>query len=195
MFPSWITPRRVLVLFLLLALAVMSWWLRKAPTIVLGKQAAPVSELPDYILKQFELRVLDQTGTLRHQLNAAQMEHYPRSDTVELTAPRISMHRDDAELWVIEARRGRLDNKEQLAWLEGDVEIYRMGRDGHSDLEVRTADLQLNLQEKVARTDQPVRAQQTGVGKVTAASLRLDLRDDRLELTKQVQFLYETQTP
>ncbi|MEW5756739.1 MAG: LPS export ABC transporter periplasmic protein LptC [Pseudomonadota bacterium] len=195
MIASWITPRRALVFLLLLLLVMMSWWLRKTPTIVLGEEAAPVAELPDYIIKRFELRVLDQSGALRHQLGAQQMEHYPRSDTVTLTAPRISLHRDAAELWVIEAQRGRLDNKQQLAWLEGEVGIYRMDQDGGSDMEVRTAELQLNLQDKVARTDQPVYAQQAGVGKASAASLRLDLRDDRLELTKQVQFIYETQTP
>lgn len=189
-------PARRVFLFLgLIALVLVSWWLSESPTIIPLKRGEAPQEKPDYHMKRLKLRVMDSRGALNYLVSAQDLAHFKTDDVTALEDLQVILYRGETPFWVAQARQGRLVGARQMLELSGDVYVERLTAGGRAPLEIRAEDLLVDLAAETARSDRPVTVVQSGMGRIGATGMRMDLVNDRLELQAQVRFVYESQNP
>ncbi|KAF1690344.1 LPS export ABC transporter periplasmic protein LptC [Pseudoxanthomonas taiwanensis] len=178
---------RVALGVVLLVAAVVSGWSawrmrdRAAPT-------AAAAERSDYVLRDFELVVLDREGSESVRLRAPVLQRSRQDESLDIGQPLFLVPGEPGP-WRLRADRAWVSPDGELARLEGNVE-------GDSDpaapapTAFRTTRLELVPGQNLARTDQPVRLTQPGIIQ-TATGLQADLRTGRYRLLSQVKTRYE----
>lgn len=90
---------------------------------------APTStlEVPDnidYYLSNLKYRSMNQQGSLHYLLQSPYLEHFIQQDISRLQQPTMQFYGDNSE-WLIQAKTGRLQHKEELFELLQQVELQR----------------------------------------------------------------------
>lgn len=109
---------------------------------------------PDYIIEGLNSDSFDEQGNLIQQIAARKASHYPADDITLLEGPTVLLHENNLPKWGIRSNRGQLI-KDQRILLEGEVIIVPLQSTGN-DFSLTTASLNIDLQEKIADTDQTV---------------------------------------
>jgi lipopolysaccharide export system protein LptC len=148
-------PARLFPLLLMLALALLTFWLERA----VQEEAVHPSlrrHDPDYTVENFELRRFGAQGALEATLAAAKMIHYPDDDSTELVAPRMVQSRPDEPRLTVSAERGALSRSGDEVFLYENVLLVREAGPARPETRMRTTFLHVIGAKSLVRTDREV---------------------------------------
>ncbi|HEX5093486.1 MAG TPA: LPS export ABC transporter periplasmic protein LptC [Burkholderiales bacterium] len=152
---------RIFPLVLMLALALLSFWLdrttREAPGPV-----APNRHNADYSAEHFTITDYGRDGSPESTLSAIRMVHYPEDDTTVLAAPRLVRTRAGQPRLVLSADRGTLSRDAEDIYLNDNVLLVREAAGEVPEARMRTSYLHLQRTRGVATTDREVQIEEPG---------------------------------
>lgn len=97
----------------------------------------------------------DPQGHAINRLEGATMEHFPDTDSYDITAPRAVGHQADAPVTVGTADSATLDQHGERITLNGNAHLQRLPDATHKLLDVRSEQLILEPSQDLVYTDQP----------------------------------------
>ncbi len=189
MFAGRITRQQLIIGFLLLSLAAISWWSDDPILLPDAQEQALIGE-PDFYMRGLRLHVLGEKGQTQRYISAESLMHYPQNDLAVLEQPKIAIYRGSEPAWIIEAKQGTLLSQEKLS-LNGSVVIYKGSVVGNGALQLSAEAIDINLLLEQAVSDGDILVQQHGMGELKGRGMVLDLQDNRLHLQSQVRVIYE----
>jgi lipopolysaccharide export system protein LptC len=146
-----------LPLLLMAVLAAGTWWLvRKAPVIDTHQAIAPVRHEADYVMTHFMVQRFAPDGSLRTQLEGAQLRHYPDDDTLEIDDARIRAVGDNGTLTLASAKRALANGDGSEIQLIGDARVTRPADGKEAEVQFRSEFLQAFRNIEQVRSNQPV---------------------------------------
>jgi lipopolysaccharide export system protein LptC len=180
-----------LTLVLLAVIAGASTWaLRHLNPSAPSATPAP-GHAPDYYLKGATITQLGTTGKLDYRLLAKQATHHPDDGSVDLSAPRLTWYGDQSaqnKPWRVTAAHGLVPAGGNIVHLTGHVVVTHREKGG-ATLKIFTPRLDLETQNRVARTDAPVRIVR-GPSHVHATGMVIQLTRNHLRLENAVRGTY-----
>lgn len=146
---------RLFPLLLVLALALLSFWLERA---VREEQVHPSLKRhdPDYVVQNFVITKYNASGGAESTLAAAKMVHYPDDDSTELLAPRMVQAKPGEPRMTLTADRGSLSQDGDEVFLYGNVLLVREGDAERPETRIRTSFLHVVGARSLVRTDREV---------------------------------------
>jgi len=178
-------PRTTLLLIVLLAAALGSWYLSRSKTPAYDSGLPLDSVYRGYYLKQARILGTGSDGTLLYEIEADRAEQQ-EDDRIEFTTVRIRYSPESDVPWVVNADRATLREGAPQITLSGHVKILNSGKTKGEDTEIRTQFLELDPNTFIAETDQRVQIR-FGTRSVTATGMLASLNDDRIELKSNVR--------
>lgn len=151
-----------LPVLLMMLFALGTWWLvRNAPRLHDLVPDAPLSSEPDYFMRQFSVRSFDAAGRLKSELTGAEGHHFPASDTLEVSEPRMRSYDEQNRTTVATARRAVSTGDGAEIRLYGDAQVVREatprpGGGSAPRLQIRGEFLHAFTEEERVSSDQPV---------------------------------------
>ena len=174
--------RAFLTLVLVAGAAISGWalWSQRAPA-----TAAPeAGGLPDYVLNEFQLVVLDEQGRESFTLEAPKLARDPGVRTMEIETPVFTIPDGDAKdrtvgAWVVRSQTGWISAAGDELRLRGDVRADSQGASG--PVAMRTQEL--NVFPETNRATSAVEVTVTEPGFILAGhSLEADLAAGNIRL-------------
>jgi lipopolysaccharide export system protein LptC len=145
---------------------------------------------PDYYLLQMVRRTMNREGGLQSVLSAEEVFHYPDDDTTELAHPHMEIYNGGENPWQVVADRGTVKSDNEVIFLHGPVEIWRVDADGRREYEILTSELRVFPKVQYAETDNAATIKSpTTVTKTRG--FRANFEHNRLELLEQVRTRHE----
>jgi lipopolysaccharide export system protein LptC len=180
---------RLFPLVLMLALALLSFWLERA-----ARQgpapASPDRHDADYSVERFTITDFGSDGTPESALSAVKMVHYPHDDSTVLAAPHLVQTRPAQPRLVLSADRGTLSRDGADLFLNDNVLLVRAPDEGLPETRMRTSYLHLVRARALARTDREVRIEEGG-RTLVGRGMEYDNEARRLSLRSQVRGSFE----
>lgn len=173
-------------LALLVALALLSTWLKHAVEVTDDGRDARKRHDPDFWIEQIALSRFDPEGELQYTLAAQRWTHYPDDDTTHVTTPQVRFRRAGQDDTLITAGRGVLTGPGDVVTLSDAVRIA--GRKAAADAlpwQADTARLTLVPDAETATTDADVLFTQ-GATRMQGTGLDFNQRERRLTLLHEV---------
>jgi len=184
-----LSSARLFPLVLMLALALLSFWLertaRQAPA-----TAAPHRHDPDYSVEQFSITDFGTDGTPRSTLSAVKMVHYPDDDTTVLAAPRLVQTRPAQPRLTLSADRGTLSRDGKDVFLNDNVLLVREPAESTPATRMSTSYLHMVPELATASTDREVRVEEPG-RVLVGRGMHYDNQARRLILLSEVRGRFE----
>ncbi len=146
----------------------------------------------DYFMNDFTISQLDETGQLKHRLQATQLNHFSAEEPTRLEQPQLEVFDGDRVVWRINAEQGEINQQQDEVVLQGAVRLRQQRRDG--TLQLATSQLRIQPGEGRADTDQAVTLTR-GASRIDAVGMQLEQEGRRLVLLSQVRGYYEAATP
>jgi lipopolysaccharide export system protein LptC len=156
-----LSSTRVFPLVLMLALALLSFWLDRTTRETPGP-AAPNRHNADYSVEHFTITDFGRDGSPESTLTAIRMVHYPEDDTTVLAAPKLVQNRSGQPRLVLSADRGTLSHDAEDIYLHDNVLLVREAAGDVPEARMRTSYLHLQRTRGVATTDREVRIEEPG---------------------------------
>ena len=181
--------RYLIVLIVVLAIALISYWLLTTVEAPTGRLAPEARHDPDYFLENFKITVYQADGTPAYFLNAAYLNHYPDDDTLALKRLQIEYHDDENQTWITTANEATAYENTEVMHLTGDVQIHRQTQKPEQAVTVSTDTLRIDFTKKYASTDAEVKI----VGKnssIDAKGMNVDMAAGRLILLSAARGRY-----
>lgn len=101
------------------------WLVRNAPDLHAGGPERPLRHEPDYRLHNFAVRSFDATGRMTSELRGVEGHHYPDTDTLEVSQPRLRAFDEKGQLTVGRADRGVSNGDGSDIQLYGSARVVR----------------------------------------------------------------------
>lgn len=169
-------------------LALGTYWLaRNTPVFApAAAQRAPTHE-PDYFMRGFSVKSFDANGRLKSELRGTEGRHFPDTDTLEITQPRIRSFNEHGALTVATANKAIANADGSQVQLIGNAVVTRdASREGQGpatpSMEIKSEFLHAFLDKERLTTDRPVVITR-GADQFSADSLQYD----NLERVVQMQ--------
>jgi lipopolysaccharide export system protein LptC len=163
-----------LPLLLMAVLAAGTWWLvRNAPVVDSRRVTTPLRHEADYVMTRFVVQRFAPDGSLRTQIEGAQLRHYPDDDTLEIEAARIRAVGDNGTVTLASARRALANGDGSEVQLIGDARVLRPADGKAEAVEFRSEFLHAFRNVERVRSDQPVVVTQ-GTSVVRAEGMEYD---------------------
>ena len=150
-----LSATRLFPLLLVLALALLSFWLERTLRIE-ERHPALRRHDPDFQVEHFTLQKFDAAGALVASLAAAKMVHYPDDDSTELYAPRVVQTKPAAPRLAVSADRGALSQSGEEVFLYDNVLLQREAPGGLGETRIHTSFLHFVTAQSLVRTDRDV---------------------------------------
>lgn len=170
-----------LIAILLLGLLVLgTWW--ASDYALKSIEVDPPRRLTherDSWASRFVMIRTDAEGRAINRLEGRAMEHYPDTDSYDITAPKAVGHQPDSPLTVGTARYATLDQHGERITLNGDAHLQRMPDDAHQPLDVRSEQLVIEPGKDLVYTDQPALVL-NGTSTMRGQGMRYDNRTRQL---------------
>ncbi len=184
-----LSTTRLFPLVLMLALALLSFWLERA-----ARQepapAVPERHDPDYSVEQFTITDFSSAGAPESTLSAAKMVHYPDDNSTALVAPRLVQTRPDQPRLVLSADRGMLSRDGAEVFLHDNVVLVREALAASGEARMQSSFLHVMRERSLVRTDREVRISERG-RTLVGLGMEYDNEARRLELHAQVRGVFE----
>jgi len=150
-------------LSILLALTLLTFWLRYATELDEPRRDGKHRHDPDYIVSDAVLRKIDANGQLKYTLRAAEARHFPDDDTTDLLKPHLTQQptqqpdqsKKKAPV-TVSADKGHLSNDNKRVDLTDNVFIHRPATDRDEELTASMPDLTVFPDDERAVTKSPV---------------------------------------
>ena len=143
-------------LSLLLALAVLTFWLRYATELPEERRDGKNRHDPDFIISDSVLRKLDATGRLQYTLNSVEIRHYPDDDSTDMIKPHLIYLYPTRPSLTMRSERGHSNKEGQQVDLYGDVQITRAASAKDVEMNGYTPELTVFPDDEKAFTKSPV---------------------------------------
>lgn len=182
---SW---RAILTLLLLAAAALcaMSLWHHRATE----EQAAVDTGRSAYVLRDFELVSLDDTGKESFTLRAPQLQETPGKKTTDIVTPVFLLPDSDGAYWDVRAKTGWISAAHDEVRLRGKVVASNEDK-GVQPAVMRTEQLNVFPQKHTATSKVLVTLTQPG-STMQGVGMRADLKGKRIQLLSQVRGTYDS---
>jgi LPS export ABC transporter protein LptC len=176
--------RNAILLLVALLVAITSWFSRQQKS---DDDATLATERgPDAYADDVTIRVMSPAGRPVYHLLAKHIAWFPQSEQLALRQPRLEVTRPDGTRWQITAEHGRTGRAGDPVTLTGEVIIHRLASNTQNPMEIRTADVTVLSDARMALTDHTARV--TGPGyQFEAEGLTADFGQNRLELRSRVR--------
>jgi lipopolysaccharide export system protein LptC len=173
-------------LLLMLALAVLSFWLERAVQPPEYDKSGNTRHDPDFIADDFGITKMNGAGKPEYTVSAERMLHYPDDDSTAVEMPRMVQRRDQAPAIVIRADRGRISKGGEETNFYGNVVVIREAGKDEKELRVQTEYLQVFPERDIARTDRPVIITEGG-SRLTGVGMEVNNKTRQFQLQSQVR--------
>lgn len=159
----------------------------------------PLRHEPDYQMHQFSVRSFDAHGQLTSELMGVDGQHYPDTDTLEVSQPRMRSFDESGQPTVGSAQRGVSNRDGSEIQLYGDVRVVReaLAQPGGRTaprLEFRGAYLHVFVNDDRVSSDQPVELIR-GVDRFTGDAFDYDHRSGVANLRGHVRGVIQPVRP
>jgi lipopolysaccharide export system protein LptC len=177
-------------------LAMVTYWLvRHTPEPTPTQEARAARHVPDYFMREFSLKVYAPDGRLEVRVLGQQAEHFPDTDTLEVTQPRVSKVDPQGVLTTATAQQAITTPEGEQVELKGNAIVRRVpGPDAQGrpvpPFELRSEYLYVDLEHDHMRTDQPVEVMR-GADRFTADALDYDHQQGLTRMTGRVRGLLQ----
>jgi len=172
----------------------LTFWLWRQLDEDTAKDAGNTPHEPDYYLVEMIRHTMNREGGLQNVLTAEQVFHYPDDDTTELAHPHMEIYNGDANPWQVVAERGLVKANNEVIFLQGRVEIWRVDSLGQREFEILTSELRVFPKVQYAETDNAATIK--GRSTVTRTrGFRANFEHNRLELLERVRTRHEKPPP
>ena len=170
-----------LPLLMMLALALITWWLVKsAPRpVAAGAPTLPAGE-PDYTMTQFALERFDAEGRLKIRIEGQRLRHFPDTDRIEIDGAQIRAFAPDGRVTLATAQRALGNGDGSEIQLIGAAEVTAQDGSGQTLL-MRGEFLHAFLITERVQSHLPVWVKQ-GATELKASGLSYDNARGTLEL-------------
>jgi lipopolysaccharide export system protein LptC len=176
---------RLFPLVVMLALALLTFWLERAARIDQGHPALQRHD-PDYIVHDFKMLRYGKSGAPESTLTARKMVHYPDDDSTELNAPRVLQTKPGEAPLTLTADRGALSQDGEETFLYDNVLLVRGAIADQPEMRMQTTFLHLVRARSLVRTDRDVSVQEAG-RILTGRGLEFDNGSGVLHLREKVR--------
>ena len=154
------------------------------------QQQEPEIAQSDYYMEGVVSRHFDVNGKLSHVLQAPRIDYFLAEQRSLMQQPHIQLLASDGTPWDVRAREAIAEHQQDAVTLRDQVLLERIAPAGAATLRMETAQLTVNLSERRAHTDAPVRFR-SNQGEVNAVGLTADFANEKLHLLAQVKGHYE----
>jgi lipopolysaccharide export system protein LptC len=175
---------------LLLALAILTWWLDtrvRTPTTQLD---GAVKDDPDFYIEGFKAVRMNPDGTPRYELTGKRLTHYTDSGGSRLESPSLLYHDYERAPLTVSADTAEVEGSGENVYFRGNVTIARPGFDTNPPLGLATRYLHVVPDVEIATTDQPVTVTR-GNSTARSVGLEFDNKAGTIRLLSTVQAHYE----
>lgn len=174
------------VLLLGVALAGLALWTSRI-------QHTPVtaaSGRSEYVLRDFELVVLNDEGKESFTLTAPRLQETPGAKTMELTTPVFTLPdtKQPDQPWRVQADSGWVNERQDEIRLRGNV-IASSSPQAEAPVTMTTEQLNVFPEQRLATTDAQVEVTQPGIT-MRGRGMRADFAGERVQLLSQVKTRY-----
>lgn len=115
-----------LPVILMALMALGSWWLvRSTPTFTPAPSAEQVRHEADYFMRNFSIRSFDARGRRKNELSGEYAQHFPDTDTVEITNVRLQAYSELGGVTTATAERGISNADGSEVQLFGNAHVTR----------------------------------------------------------------------
>ncbi|MFK8052936.1 MAG: LPS export ABC transporter periplasmic protein LptC [Woeseiaceae bacterium] len=178
--------RGVMLLTLLVALAVVSWYLGRDITEVdLDDSNAP-RVTSGYYLLDAEIVGTDESGTERYRINAGQATQSAIGEPIQLEDVRVLYGESDAAHWLINANGAVLKDDNKNLQLTGDVRAVWSDAKSAKPMRMTTETLAFDATLRIVETDDKVKFD-VGLGELVATGMRASLDNNTIELRSNIR--------
>lgn len=185
--------KRFLLLFIAAAVGLGLLWIEDYTATTAQDNNDIASLLPDYYGEGLRNRSFGSSGSFERQFNARRSVHYPAQKLIEFSQPKVTTVADDNEVWIIQSLAGIHYEEDQRLVLQQDVQIAPLNdpetANSRDDIIIRTSELTLLSQSKIAKTDKPVEVISTQ-GRIDAVGMIIRLDQQRIEFLSKVKAKY-----
>jgi len=146
----------VVAILLLTALVIGTWWAAEY-----AQQAVPIdpprriTHEPDHWASQFVLIRSDEQGMVINRLEGEYLEHFPDTDSYEVTKARAIGQQPGSPLTVATADTAVMDHEGTRVVMTGDAHVHRRADAENPPLDVKSEVLTILPDEDVVYTDHP----------------------------------------
>ncbi len=177
-------------LSILLALTLLTFWLRYATELDEPRRDGKHRHDPDYIVSDVVMRKLDPNGQLQYTLRSIDVRHYPDDDTTDLLKPRLTQQSEKKAPVTMSADKGRLSDDNKRVDLTGNVFIHRPAARRDEELTASMPDLTVFPDDERAITKSPV-VLTKGASWVKGVGMQVDNKAQTYLLESQVTGLMD----
>lgn len=177
---AWESASVYLPIILMGFMALGTYWLaRNTPTSAPTEVARPATHEPDYFMRGFAVKSFAASGRLQSEVRGIEARHFPDTDLLEVTRPRIEVYNERGELSVATAQRALVNSDGSEVQLIGDAVVTRQAVHGGAtarqqpSLELRGEFLHAFLDTEQVRSHRPVTVMR-GADQFRADSLYYD---------------------
>ena len=153
---------RLFPLALMLALALLTFWLDHQVSGEGGARPSNRRHDPDYLITNFTTTTYNQDGKAETVLSAAQMLHYPDDDSTELRAPRVMQAKPAQPRFTVQADRGQISREGDEIFLYDNVVLVREADAARPEARLTTSFLHILRDRSLVRTDREVHFTEDG---------------------------------
>ncbi|MBX3655660.1 MAG: LPS export ABC transporter periplasmic protein LptC [Ramlibacter sp.] len=181
-----------LPIILMGVLALGTYWLvRNTPILGPAATEKAVTHEPDYFMRKFSVRSFDGTGRLKSEVFGAEAHHFPDTDTLEISQPRLRSINDKGVFTVATADRALSNADGSEVQLIGNAVVVRepaTDAAGHAmpGMEFRGEFLHAFMETERIRSHKPVTLIR-GNDRFTADSMDYDNLDRVMRLNGRVR--------
>ena len=163
-----------LPLIMMAVLAAGTWWLvRNAPTVDVRRAAPAARHDADYVMNRFVVQRFAPDGSLRTQIEGAQLRHFPDNDTLEIDDARIRAVGQNGAVTLATAKHALSNGDGSDVQLLGDAHVTRPATGQDETIEFRSEFLQAFRNIEQVQSDKPVVVTQ-GTSVIRAAGMHYD---------------------
>lgn len=144
---------------------------------------------PDLFAEDVTSTIMDANGSPRYRLTAKVINHYPDDKSVSLQAPRLEYYRNQLPPWTAESDSGRIYDKGQQVFLDGQVTMQRPAEGKQPATHLYTQDMLILPQDNYAETAAAVKIK-SGKSELKGTGMRVYISEGRLELLAKGEGVY-----
>lgn len=145
---------------------------------------------PDGFMIGVHYTRFNQLGTIAARLDANKIVHYQEEDTAQLDHPRLTIHNNDNQTWVITADQGISTNGSRQVDLRDHVIVKRIIQPGNKVATLTTTAMTAYPNKQFAQTNQPVKIVQPG-SVINAVGMTANLNTGDINLLSHIHGVYQ----
>jgi len=148
-----------------------------------------LSEAPDYTLKEFVVLRMDETGSLKNQLNGKAMLHYEDEKT-HVIAPEFIIYEKMQPRWYVVSEKGEVSPNGNEIFLLGTASFWQLNEEAYRELEIYSKNVRIDVEQKYAESSEPT----TLVNKFSetdSVGMQIFMATSQINLLSKVRGHYE----